>query len=90
METLNQLKIPASFLQKENKAHSQLVIDKFINACVNLDASIFEPYMNEDDVFNSLGKYEFLSELKDLFEYSLFKTDHDFSVNMTNEQCIAF
>ncbi len=32
------------------------------------------------------NKYECHTELKDLFEYSLFKTDHDFIVNMTNEQ----
>ncbi|MBA3673540.1 MAG: hypothetical protein H0W75_01040 [Chitinophagaceae bacterium] len=86
METLTHLKTSPSILQKEDRTHSKLVVDKFIEACVNLDASIFEPYMSEDDVFNSLAKYEFLAELKDLFEYSLFKTDHDFNINMTNEQ----
>lgn len=90
METLIHLKTSASFLQKGIRTHSQLVIEKFIEACVNLDASLFEPYMNEDDVFNSLGKYEFLAELKDLFEYSQFKTDYNFNVNMTNEQYDEF
>ncbi len=44
METLTHLKTSTSFFQKENKDHSQLVIDKFIEACLQLDASIFEPY----------------------------------------------
>ncbi|MGI8582397.1 MAG: hypothetical protein ACR2KX_09375 [Chitinophagaceae bacterium] len=87
METLTHLKTSADFVKKDNKTYSQLVIDKFTEACMHLDASIFEPYMNEDDVFEDLEKYKFLVELKDLFDYSQFKTDYNFSVNLTNKKC---
>ena len=88
METLTHLKTSAGFVKKENKTHSQLVVDKFIESCQHLDASIFEPCMEEDDVFEDLEKYTFLAELKELFDYSKLKTDNNFTVSMSNEKCM--
>jgi len=49
---------------------SNIIISKFHEACEKLDASIFEPFIKEDDVFEDVGKWEFLEKLKDLFEFS--------------------
>ena len=89
MQLITHLQTSARFLEKENQSYSQLVVDKFIESCLHLDASIFEPYMEEDDVFEELEKYKFLAELKDLFEYSRLKTDYDFTVSMSNEKCMG-
>ena len=87
METLTHLKTSARFIKKDNKTHSQLVVDKFIESCLHLDASIFEPYMSEDDVFADKEKYKFLTELKDLFDKCRLKANNNFKVSITNEQC---
>ncbi len=55
------------FREQQDLNQSQLVISKFIEACISQDASIFEPYMQEDDVFEDKEKYLFLAQLKDLF-----------------------
>ncbi len=55
------------FRDQQDLNQSQLVISKFIEACISQDASIFEPYMQEDDVFEDKEKYLFLAQLKDLF-----------------------
>ncbi|KUO65671.1 MAG: hypothetical protein APF83_01205 [Lutibacter sp. BRH_c52] len=44
------------------------VKSKFIRACERLDASIFEPYIDEDQYFQDLDKYRFLQSLKDEFD----------------------
>ena len=48
---------------------NNLIISRFHEACEKLDASIFEPFINEDDIFEDLGKWEFLQSMKDLFEH---------------------
>lgn len=40
---------------------------KFIESCELLDASIFEPLIEEDQYFQDLDKYRFLQLLKDEF-----------------------
>jgi hypothetical protein len=40
----------------------------FINACLNLDASLFEPLIEENQFFQDLDKYRILQSLKDQFE----------------------
>ena len=47
---------------------SNIIISKFHEACEKLDASIFEPFIKEDDVFEDVGKWEFLKNLKETFE----------------------
>ncbi len=44
------------------------VKSKFIRACERLDASIFEPYIDEEQYFQDLDKYRFLQSLKDEFD----------------------
>jgi hypothetical protein len=46
-EQVIHLKTKASFKQNTRVNESQFIIEKFINACKNLDISIFEPYMDE-------------------------------------------
>jgi len=47
---------------------SNIIISKFHDACEQLDASIFEPFIKEDDVFEDVGKWEFLEKLKETFD----------------------
>ncbi len=56
-------------LQEEAKIdQSQNIIDAFVESCKVLDASIFEPFMEEDTVFEEKNKYLFLAGLKVLFD----------------------
>ena len=41
------------------------VVNAFIDACCKIDPSIFEPYMDEEDVFEDLSKWDFMRELRD-------------------------
>jgi hypothetical protein len=47
---------------------SNEVISKFIESCQKLDASIFEPFIDEEEYFQNLDKYRFLQSLKDEFD----------------------
>lgn len=47
---------------------SNEVKSKFIESCQKLDASIFEPYIDEEEYFQDLDKYRFLQSLKDEFD----------------------
>lgn len=51
-----------------NTGKWQIVHEKFIEACTQLDASIFEPYIHEDAIFEDMDKYRFLQSLKDNFD----------------------
>jgi hypothetical protein len=48
---------------------SQLIKETFLKACKNLDASIFEPLIDEDQYFEDLDKYRFLNSMKSQFDY---------------------
>ena len=48
---------------------SQLIKETFLKACRNLDASIFEPLIDEDQYFEDLDKYRFLNSMKSQFDY---------------------
>ena len=62
------LKTSESFRQKAPSNQSEVIINAFIDSCKALDASIFEPYMEEDNVFEEKDKYRFLADLKALFD----------------------
>lgn len=89
MHSITHLKTTTQFLEEENKSNSELIIDEFIESCLKLDASIFEPYMQEDDVFENNEKYQFLAELKELFDFSRMKTLDDFTVKVNDEKCMG-
>ena len=57
-----------SFQQHVQLDYSQLIINAFIESCKALDASVFEPFLEEDDVFEDKNKYLFLASLKSLFD----------------------
>jgi hypothetical protein len=48
--------------------NSQLIKGTFLKACIQLDASIFEPLIDEDQYFEGLDKYRFLHEMKSRFD----------------------
>ena len=47
---------------------AQTIKETFIKACENLDASIFEPLIEEEQYFQDIDKYRFLQSLKDEFD----------------------
>ncbi len=55
--------------QKEAPSNqSERIVNAFIESCKALDASIFEPYMEEINVFENKNKYLFLASIKALFD----------------------
>ena len=50
---------------------AQQIIAKFIEACLNLDCSIIEPLIKEDEYFEELDKYRFLASLKEQFDWAV-------------------
>lgn len=55
--------------ETSSRDNSQLIKESFLNACQNLDASIFEPLIDEDTYFEELDKYRFLQSMKEQFDY---------------------
>ena len=55
--------------ESSTKDHSQLIKKTFLKACQKLDASIFEPLIDEDQYFEELDKYRFLQSMKSQFDY---------------------
>jgi len=47
---------------------SRLIKETFLMSCKELDASIFEPLIDEEQYFQDLDKYRFLQSLKTAFE----------------------
>ena len=48
---------------------TDIVVATFIDACEKLDASLFEPLIEEEDqMFEDLDKYRFLESLKNVFD----------------------
>ncbi len=87
METTLHLKTTIDFSKNADKKHSNLIIQKFIECCINLDASIFEPFMIEVVVFQEMDKYSFLLSLKNSFSYYLEKLAQHFSLKMHHDIC---
>lgn len=63
LEELIKLKV------KHDSNNSQYIKETFLKACQNLDASIFEPLIDEDQYFEELDKYRFLQSMKEQFDY---------------------
>lgn len=63
---LIKLKTKPEFILKGN---SQFIKETFLKACENLDSSIFEPLIKEDQYFQELDKYRFLQSMKEQFDY---------------------
>jgi hypothetical protein len=76
-----------SFQQVAQIDHSKLIIDAFVESCKALDASIFEPYMDEENVFESKNKYLFLASMKELFDSFKDKKAVFINVNVEDSTC---
>ncbi|APU09826.1 hypothetical protein A5M85_05890 [Cellulophaga lytica] len=50
---------------------AQNIINKFIEACIALDASIFEPMIEENKYFEEKNKYRFLASLKEQYDWAI-------------------
>src|ERR1035437_7037589 len=80
METLTHLKTSAGFVKKENKTHSQLVIDKFIIKGLKLTEARIEEgkeiFPNEKEIINIEFELEFylqqIYDSKEEFDASKF------------------
>jgi len=86
METIH-LKTSKSFIEREDFNQSKKVIDKFIESCLQLDISIFEPYMHEDDVFEDKEKYGLLADLKRSFDNIRNLTQCNFKITIEDRKC---
>ncbi len=75
------------FIQKQNTSYSEIIANKFIDSCLKLDASIFEPYMHEDDVFEDKEKYNFLAQLHGMFDEFARHAFNDFTVKVNDSIC---
>jgi len=71
------------------EADSKLIVEKFIEACINMDAGIFEPYMKETDVFEEKDKYIFLASLKQILDGVRKGLKNNFSVVKNTTKCFG-
>ncbi|MFD2726284.1 hypothetical protein [Hyunsoonleella rubra] len=56
-------------LKVKSESSCKYIKETFLKACQNLDASIFEPLIDEDQYFEELDKYRFLHSMKEQFDY---------------------
>ena len=75
------------FQQVAQGNQSEKIVDTFIESCKALDASIFEPYMEENNVFEDKNKYLFLAGMKALFDSYKDKKALFFNVNVEDGTC---
>ncbi|MEI7474803.1 MAG: hypothetical protein WCK67_08485 [bacterium] len=87
MEQVIHLKTTLSFREMESASESALIIKKFIESCMQLDVSLFEPFMNEEDNFEDKDKYRFLERLRKSFEEYRQDLLDDFIVERTTTIC---
>ena len=83
------LRTSIDFIKRQNDNHSQLIIEKFKESCLKLDASIFEPFMEDDTIFEDKEKYVFLADMKKIFDLSRLKAGRKFDVRMSYEKCLG-
>lgn len=81
------LKVSTRLFSQQHSNISEQIVQAFIMSCMKLDASIFEPLMNEEDVFEEKEKYLFLAQLKEIFEDFRQDTLDEFKVTMKETTC---
>jgi hypothetical protein len=89
MNELIKIKTKEQFAKQGDTVQSKSVIDKFIQSCLLLDVSIFEPYIHEDEVFQEQTKYEFLADLKRSFDLTRKRANNNFTVELSYDVCRA-
>ncbi len=55
--------------ETSSRANSKFIKETFLEACRNLDSSVFEPLIDEEQLFQDLDKYRFLHSMKKQFDY---------------------
>lgn len=76
-----------SFQKGAQTDYSKLIIDAFVQSCMAMDASLFEPYMDEENVFETKDKYLFLASMKELFDLFRAKKALFFNVTVEDSTC---
>ena len=76
-----------SFQKEAPSNYSEKIVDAFTESCKALDASIFEPFMEEENVFQNKNKYLFLASIKTLFDE--FKNDKPVSIDIVVNEGIC-
>lgn len=71
--------------ESSNGLSAKRIKDTFIKASVNLDASIFEPLINENQYFQDLDKYRFLHSLQQ--EFNSLKDEGFIKTTMIKGSC---
>ena len=81
--------LPTSEIYQLNNqpGHSELISNAFINSCKALNVSLFEPYMDEESIFENKDKYLFLAELKALFDSYKEKIPVSMTVSVEDGTC---
>ena len=74
-------------LTSEKNVNADTVVSHFFNACTKLEISIFEPYMQETDLFEDLSKAEFLSKYQRRFHSIKKQVGKDYSVERSQTVC---
>lgn len=75
------------FQKEAQSKQSEKIVEAFIESCVALDASIFEPFMEESNIFENKNKYLFLASMKTLFDY--YKDKKALSIDVTADDGIC-
>ena len=55
-------------LDGKQRPQSEIIVKSFIQSCTNLDTTMFEPYIEDDQLFDDKDKYRFLAFLKSQFD----------------------
>jgi len=65
------------------------IIDKFLEACIALDASIIEKLIDENQYFEGKNKYRFLASLKEQFDWATARGAKTITMKMGRcEMCV--
>ena len=78
MQEVIKLKLSQKAIEQN---YSKEIAGKFIESCLKLDASIFEPLIEEDEYFQDLDKYRFLDSMKKVFQPFKVFNGHFLSLN---------
>ncbi len=76
-----------SFQKEAPTNQSERIVDAFLESCKALDASIFEPFMEEENVFQNKNKYLFLASMKALFDSYMDNKALFFNVTVVDGTC---
>ncbi|MEG3658053.1 hypothetical protein V5097_11625 [Arenibacter palladensis] len=69
---------------------AQKIINKFIETCLAMDCSQFEPMIDENQYFDELDKYRFLASLKQQFDWAVARGANNMRMEIGKcEMCVV-